>query len=91
MARVTAWLAAISFVAGLVTFVVGARVGYGSSTISSHLNWGALTLVLQLFTACVATIHSRFAAQELAELRALVEQAEARRGTPAGSGEEPRA
>jgi hypothetical protein len=68
VARVTAWLAAISFAAGVATFVVGVRVGYGSSAIASHLNWGALTLVLQLFTACVAAIHARVAAQRVAGL-----------------------
>jgi hypothetical protein len=70
MARVTAWLAALSLAAGVVTFVVGVRAGYGTSPVSSHLNWGAATLVLQLFTAGVAAVHARVAARQAAELRA---------------------
>jgi len=74
--RVTAALAAVSFAAGVVTFVVGVRVGHGESALASHLGWGALTVVLQVFTLLVALVHARAAAQEIAALRAQLARAE---------------
>jgi len=78
MARVTLWLATLSLAAGVTAFVVGVRVGHGESALSTHLNWGALCLVLQLFTALVAGVHARASAREIAGLRAALLEAEAR-------------
>lgn len=63
MATVTALLVLLSFLAGCVTFVLGVRVGHGSSPLSDHLTWGALTLVLQLFATGIAIVHARAAAR----------------------------
>lgn len=77
MGRVTTWLATLSFLAGAATFALGVRVGHGQSPLSSHLVWGAATLGLQLFTACVAAVHSRASAHEIAALRDQLERREA--------------
>ncbi|HEY8517168.1 MAG TPA: hypothetical protein VIS07_16795 [Candidatus Binatia bacterium] len=62
MAAVTAAIVLLAFLAGCVTFVLGVRAGYGTSPLSSHLNWGAITLVLQFFAACIALVHARASA-----------------------------
>lgn len=59
MARVTALVVVLAFVAGCVTAVVGVWVGRGQSPVTLLLNWGAVTLVLQLFAACIALVHAR--------------------------------
>ncbi len=69
MATVTAFFVLLSFLAGCVTFVLGVRVGHGSSPLSDHLTWGALTLVLQLFATGVAIVHARAAARRGVESR----------------------
>jgi hypothetical protein len=42
-----------------VTAVTGVWVGRGQSPVTLVLNWGAVTLVLQLFAACIAVVHAR--------------------------------
>jgi len=59
VATVTALIVTLSFVAGCITAVVGVWVGRGTSPVSLLLNWGALTLVLQLFATCIAVVHAR--------------------------------
>lgn len=59
MATVTAALVVLAFVSGCITAVAGVWVGHGESPLSLVLNWGAVTLVLQLFAACVAIFHAR--------------------------------
>lgn len=59
MATVTALIVVLSFVAGCITAVVGVWVGRGESPVALLLNWGALTLVLQLSAACIAVVHAR--------------------------------
>ena len=59
MASVTALLVVLAFVSGCITAVVGVWVGRGQSHVSLVLNWGAATLVLQLFAACIALFHAR--------------------------------
>lgn len=59
MATVTALVVVLAFVSGCITAVVGVWVGRGQSPVTLVLNWGALTLVLQLAAACIATVHAR--------------------------------
>lgn len=59
MPTVTAALVVLAFLSGCATAVAGYWVGRGQSPVSLVLNWGALTLVLQLFAACVAVVHAR--------------------------------
>lgn len=59
MARVTAILAFVAFVFGCITFVQGLRAGHGDGAIMAHLYWGFATLIVQLFAAGVAFVHSR--------------------------------
>lgn len=59
MASVTALLVVLSFVSGCITAVVGVWVGRGQSPVTLVMNWAALTLVLQLFAACIALFHAR--------------------------------
>jgi hypothetical protein len=59
MARVTAILAFLAFLFGCVTFAQGLRAGHGGDAITTHLYWGFATLILQLFAAGVAFVHSR--------------------------------
>ena len=89
MAIVTSLLVSASFVLTCATFVLGVRVGHGSSTLVSHMTWGMLTLVVQLFTVCVATIHARHSEQQIALLRSALEEAMAHSGgeSPAGIGQ----
>ena len=61
MPTVTAVLVVLAFLSGCVTAVTGVWVGRGQSPVSLVLNWGALTLVLQLFAACIAVVHARAA------------------------------
>lgn len=61
MPAVTAFLVVLAFVSGCVTAVTGVWVGRGQSPVSLVLNWGAVTLVLQLFAACIAIFHARAA------------------------------
>jgi hypothetical protein len=77
LAIVTSLLVLASFVLTCGTFVLGVRVGHGSTSLVTHMTWGALTLVVQLFTVCVATIHARHSEQQIALLRAALEKAEA--------------
>jgi uncharacterized membrane protein YjfL (UPF0719 family) len=85
LATVTSLLVLASFLMGCATFVVGVRVGHGSSTLVMHMTWGALTLVVQLFAVCVATIHARHSEQQIALLqRALAEAEAGRSGADAG-------
>jgi len=70
MASVTALVVLLAFLAGCVTFVLGVRVGHGTSPLASHLTWGALTLVLQLFAACIAFVHARASGAQTARLHA---------------------
>ncbi|MEW6269545.1 MAG: hypothetical protein AB1689_09650 [Thermodesulfobacteriota bacterium] len=69
MAAVTAVVVLLAFLAGCVTFVLGIRAGYGTSPLSSHLNWGAITLVLQLFATCIALVHARASAARAVRTR----------------------
>jgi hypothetical protein len=89
LAIVTSLLVSASFLLTCATFVLGIRVGHGSSTLVSHMTWGALTLVVQLFTVCVATIHARHSERQIALLRSALEEAMAHSGgtSPAGAGE----
>ena len=82
MARVTLWLALLAFATGVAAFVVGFRVGHGESDLATHLNWGALSLLLQLFTVLVAGVHARASAREIESLRAALDQAEGRASAP---------
>jgi hypothetical protein len=59
LASVTALLVVLAFVAGCITAVTGVWVGRGQSPVSLVLNWAAVTLVLQLFAACIAIFHAR--------------------------------
>jgi hypothetical protein len=59
MARVTAILAFLAFLFGCITFAQGLRAGHGDDAIATHLYWGFATLILQLFAAGVAFVHSR--------------------------------
>lgn len=59
MPFVTAAIVVLAFLSGCATAVAGYWVGRGESPVSLVLNWGALTLVLQLFAACVAVVHAR--------------------------------
>lgn len=59
MASVTAALVVLAFVSGCITAVTGVWVGRGQSPVSLVLNWGAVTLVLQMFAACIAIFHAR--------------------------------
>ncbi|MBY0278462.1 hypothetical protein K2Z84_24290 [Candidatus Binatia bacterium] len=59
MPTVTAAIVVVAFLSGCATAVAGYWVGRGQSPVSLVLNWGALTLVLQLFAACVAVVHAR--------------------------------
>jgi hypothetical protein len=59
MARVTAILASLAFLFGCITFTQGLRAGHGDDAITTHLYWGFATLILQLFAAGVAFVHSR--------------------------------
>lgn len=61
MSTVTALIVVLAFLSGCVTAVTGVWVGRGQSPVSLVLNWGALTLVLQLFAACIAVVHARAA------------------------------
>jgi hypothetical protein len=67
MAGVTALVAFLAFLAGCVTFVQGLRAGHGDGAITAHLYWGFATLILQLFAAGVAFVHSRADAAPPAE------------------------
>jgi len=91
LAIVTSLLVSASFVLTCATFVLGVRVGHGSSTLVSHMTWGVLTLVVQLFTVCVATIHARHSERQIVLLRSALEEAMARTGGPSPAGtDEPR-
>lgn len=59
MPTVTAVIVVLAFLSGCVTAVTGVWVGRGQSPVSLVLNWGAVTLVLQLFAACIAVVHAR--------------------------------
>ena len=59
MASVTALLVVLAFLAGCITAVVGVWVGRGQSPVTLVMNWAAVTLVLQLFAACIALFHAR--------------------------------
>jgi len=81
---VTAVLVLVSFVMSCATFIEGVRAGHGSATLVAHMTWGALTLIVQLFAACVATIHARRSEQQIAMLEAALVQAGA--GSYVGGG-----
>jgi hypothetical protein len=82
LARVTTVLVLLSFVSTCITFVLGVRVGHGEAALGSHLNWGAVTLVLQLFAAGVSAVHARASGEEIAALRAALEEATAHDDRP---------
>jgi hypothetical protein len=39
--------------------VVGFRFAHDQSSLPALLDWAALTLVVQLFAACIAVVHAR--------------------------------
>lgn len=82
----TAFVVVLAFLAGCVTFVLGVRAGHGTSPLASHLSWGAITLVLQLFAACIAVVHARASSARAARLRE-----ELARGAAAGDASPPAA
>ena len=84
MAGVTAFLVGLSFVTGCITLVVGYGVGHGTGSMAAHLGWGMLTLVLQLFSTGVATVHARASSHEIALLNAELERLDAERGAGPG-------
>jgi hypothetical protein len=88
VASVTAILVFLSLLAGCVTFAVGIRVGHGTADLASHLGWGAVTLVLQLFAASVAAVHARASGRQIAALRRALEDLEARTSGHPPGGEE---
>lgn len=69
MFLVTPLVVMASFISGCVAFVEGVRVGRGLSPLANHMTWGAITLVLQFFAVCVATVHARQSERRIAELR----------------------
>ncbi len=75
MARVTVWVAALSLAAGAMALVAGFQVGHGRGDLATHLHWGVLSLLLQLFTALVALVHARASRREVDVLRAALRDA----------------
>jgi hypothetical protein len=74
VAKVTVWVAGLSFAAGVATLVFGVRVGHAQSALSSHLAWGLVSVLLQLSTAVVAFVHGRASSREADVLRAELER-----------------
>lgn len=85
MAGVTAFMAIASLVGSIATAVLGYRAGHGAASLSSVLTCGAGTLLLQAFTAFVATVHGRANRAELEALYTAIERLEAAAGEPSGT------
>lgn len=81
MGTITAVLVLLSFVSGCVTLVVGYRLGHDEATLTSHLSWAMVTLLLQFAAACIAIMHARAEKRYVSSLEnALAQAAESARG-----------
>lgn len=75
MGTITAILVLASFVSGCVTLVVGYRVGHGEATLTSHLGWAMVTLLVQFAAACIAIMHARAEKRYVSALEHALEEA----------------
>lgn len=67
MDRIPGYLALAALISGIVTFVLGWRVGHEEAELSTLIYAGFLTLILQSFACAVTFIHARLLREEQAE------------------------
>ncbi len=76
MDRIPGFLALASLVSGIVTFVIGWRVGHDAAEVTTLIYAGFATLVLQSLACAVTFVHARLLRDELAELGGMLAAAE---------------
>lgn len=76
MDRIPGFLALASLISGIITFVIGWRVGHDAAEVSTLIYAGFTTLILQSLACALTFVHARLLRDELAELGGMLAAAE---------------